>query len=514
MSRAYSAEQMKNFIKKRYEGAFLRKSPQDALFVEGPPGVGKTVGVKEAAREFANKYGFRFADISESSEKELEKLLNEKDVFIFYDLNLSTREPSDISGIPRIDERSGYVYMIPPLWVKLMEKHPGILFVDEITNVQRPDLLTIGFKLIGEKLAGDSKLNNNVMIITAGNPREHNYLANALPAPLINRMQVLRVKEPEKEEWFSYAKQRYPEIPADITAYMSSTAARPVKVSEEEAYTTPRSCEKYLKILSDILYIDPHMDARQLSSMMEGIISQEDHYAFMGYYRERNTIIRYLQEGREIDDPAARWAASVYLGSLIREHYDAYRKGSSEVFAARYGIIDTERLPEVVGRIASKHEEHLVPLVLGAQLFTAGQSPIESYKPAIFLIELANGKDVQEAFREAEKEKDLTIADWHDRFDESVTDVFERHAKTGSARAAAKAVLRSAVNQYTTVLEDVLRKIVRVDENVERYIGKEAADQLRRFYKEDFSVSLEITPEKTVDSILLRKKQGQNSLGI
>jgi len=514
MNQAYSAEQMKNFIKKRYEGAFLRKAPQDALFVEGPPGVGKTVGVKEAAKEFAAKYGFKFADISESSGSELERLINEKDVFIFYDLNLSTREPSDISGIPRIDDKSGYVHMIPPLWVKLMEKHPGMLFVDEITNVQRPDLLTIGFKLIGEKLAGDSKLNNNIMIITAGNPREHNYLANALPAPLINRMQVLRIKEPTKEEWFNYAKQRYPGIPADITAYMSSIASRPVKVSEEEAFSTPRSCERYLKILSDMLYIDPHIDARQLSSMMEGIISQEDHYAFIGYYRERNIIIKYLQEGREIDDPAARWAASVYLGSLIREHYNTYSKGSSEVFAARYGIIDTERLPEVVSRIASKQEEHLVPLVLGAQLFTAGQSPIESYKPAIFLIELANGKNVQEAFKEAQSEKDLTIADWHNRFDESVTDVFKKHAKTKPAEAIAKAVSRSAVNQYTNVLEDILRKVVRVDENVERYIGKEAADQLRRFYKEDFSTNLELVQEKAVDNILLKKKQSQNSLRI
>ncbi|UZQ81793.1 ATP-binding protein [Thermoanaerobacter sp. RKWS2] len=514
MSREYSAEQMKNFIKKRYEGAFLRKAPQDALFVEGPPGVGKTVGVKDAAKEFASKYGLRFADISESSSLELERLLNEKDVFVFYDLNLSTREPSDISGIPRIDERSGYVYMIPPLWAKLMERHPGILFIDEITNVQRPDLLTIGFKLIGEKLAGDSKLNNNIMIITAGNPREHNYLANALPAPLINRMQVLRIKEPSKEEWFNYARQRYPEIPADITAYMSSTAARPVKVSEEEAYTTPRSCEKYLKILSDILYIEPNIDTRELSSMMEGIISQEDHYAFMGYYKERNTIIRYLQEGKEISDPAARWAAFVYLGSLIREYYNTYKEGSSETFITRHGIIEKERLPEIVKKAASSQEEHLVPLVLGAQLFTAGQSPLESYKPALFLIELANGRGIEEAFKEAQKERNLTITDWHNEFEEHVSEVFKGHAVTEPAKATAKAVLRSAVNQYTSVLENILKRTIRVDESVEKYIGKEAADQLRRFYKEDFTTHLETTPEQTVDAIILKRKQPKNSINI
>lgn len=67
------------------------------------------------------------------------------------------------------------------------------------------------------------------MIITVGNPREHNYLANVLPAPLMNRMQMIRIKEPAKEEWFNYMRQKYPDISADIVAYMSSTASKPVR---------------------------------------------------------------------------------------------------------------------------------------------------------------------------------------------------------------------------------------------------------------------------------------------
>lgn len=510
----YSAESMKRFIKKRYEGALLRKAPQDAFFIQGPPGVGKTVGVKEAAKEIANKHGFNFVDISEIPAAEQEKLLGREKIFVFYDLNLSTREPSDISGVPRIDEASGYVHMIPPLWVKLFGKHPGILFIDEITNVQRPDLLTIGFKLIGEKLAGDTTLNSSVMIITAGNPREHNYLANTLPAPLMNRMQTIEVKEPSREEWFNYIRQKYSEIPADITAYMSSIASRPVKVSKDGIFSSPRSCEKYLKALSDILYIEPHIDAKELSNELEGIISQEDHYSFMGYYRERNTIIRYLQEGKEIDDPAAKWSAFVYLGSIIREYYNAHLNGAKEVFAERSGIINAENLPEVVKRTTSREEEHLIPLVLGAELFTAGQSPLESYKPAMFLIELANGRNIKEAFERAQSEKDIAIADWHDRFNESITEVFERHAETPQAKSLTKAVLRSAENQYTYVLEEVLQKIIKVDENVEKYIGKDAAEQLRRFYKSDFSLNLKPSPEEAVDMLVSKKGQVQNNLHI
>jgi hypothetical protein len=167
-----------------------------------------------------------------------------------------------------------------------------------------------------------------------------------------------------------------------------------------------------------------------------------------------------------------------------------------------------------VREAASRHEEHLVPLVLGAQLFTNGQSPLESYKPALFLIELANGKNAEEAFKKAQKERDITIADWHDRFEEHVNAVFENRAVTREAKAVSRAVLRSAVNQYTTVLENIIKRVIKVDENIEKYIGKEAADQLRHFYKEDFKTNMEIAPEQTVDAIILRKKQSGNGIKI
>jgi hypothetical protein len=114
---------------------------------------------------------------------------------------------------------------------------------------------------------------------------------------------------------------------------------------------------------------------------------------------------------------------------------------------------------------------------------------LESYTPALFLIELANGRGIEEAFKEAQKERNLTITDWHNEFEEHVSEVFKGHAVTEPAKATAKSVLRSAVNQYTSVLENILKRTIRVDESVEKYIGKEAADQLRRFYKEDFTIN-------------------------
>jgi hypothetical protein len=268
------------------------------------------------------------------------------------------------------------------------------------------------------------------------------------------------VKEPSREEWFNYIRPKFHDLPVDIIAYMSSIAAQPVKIPDEDEnyFTTPRSCERYLESLAGRLYIKPNIDLRELSDFLAGCISEKDHYAFMGYYKERNTIIKYLQEGQEINDPAARWAASVYLGNLIKEHYDSCKEHANQradvPFSVRHSIIDAdaESIPGTIKKIASKQEEHLVSLVLGTQLFTTGQSPIESYKPAIFLIELANGKSIQESFEKSQKENDLTIKDWFENFN-SVDKTFKNHAKTDAAKAVSKALLRAVSNQYNNVLK-------------------------------------------------------------
>jgi hypothetical protein len=61
----------------------------------------------------------------------------------------------------------------------------------------------------------------------------------------------------------------------------------------------------------------------------------------------------------------------------------------------------------------------------------------------------------------------------------------------------------------------VLKKYVRFDESTEKYIGKEATEELRDIYSNskilNFSTSYELAQEKTIDNILAKKKQNKNS---
>jgi len=92
----------------------------------------------------------------------------------------------------------------------------GILFLDEITNVQRPDVISAAYKLFLDKSSGNLRFSENVMVVSAGNPvpstqeESARYgIANSLPAPLLNRVIVFEVKPPDIEQWRQYMDETY-----------------------------------------------------------------------------------------------------------------------------------------------------------------------------------------------------------------------------------------------------------------------------------------------------------------
>jgi len=89
-----------------------RSERRYGLLYLGPPGVGKSMSVEEAAREIARRLNrqlikvvvgwsprLRKFVINSEGEREIEAVLNDADsFFILTDFRLSTVEPSDLSG--------------------------------------------------------------------------------------------------------------------------------------------------------------------------------------------------------------------------------------------------------------------------------------------------------------------------------------------------------------------------------------------------------------------------------
>lgn len=133
-------KELKQYLVKSYFSP-MRKDRNYGLLVLGPPGVGKSMNIQEAAALIAEKLGKKFLRVvirwnpikrqfMMNSEIPVDEALgSEGKFFIFSDFRLSTCEPSDLSGPLR--SRDGIAYYDPLLWAVLHSANPGILFLDE-----------------------------------------------------------------------------------------------------------------------------------------------------------------------------------------------------------------------------------------------------------------------------------------------------------------------------------------------------------------------------------------------
>jgi hypothetical protein len=182
---------------------------EDRLYLVGPPGIGKTEVVKQKAMQLATFLGKIFVDLREDDSKLDDIIQNPSKYFIYYRIIAVHVFPEDL-GIPRVN--SDYIEFLPPKVLKILSLNniEGVLFIDELSNVQRDDQLAMLYSLLQEKEASwIFKMSPNVKIIAAGNPADWSELARELPKPLRNRLIIVPVEPPSLEEWLDYMNRNY-----------------------------------------------------------------------------------------------------------------------------------------------------------------------------------------------------------------------------------------------------------------------------------------------------------------
>jgi len=191
------------------KAASVVRYPPSLLFI-GPPGVGKSESTYEAAKEIAKIYGFDFIDYS--GVEDLERVIREPwRYFVYVDLRLTSLEPSDITGIPRKTAVAGETISeyVPFGWAKALSLSPGLLNLEEITNVSRKDLISAAYQLVLDHRAGFTKFNKGVMVVGLGNPPKWSAVAVELPLPLLNRFETFNVIPPSPREWIAYMNSKF-----------------------------------------------------------------------------------------------------------------------------------------------------------------------------------------------------------------------------------------------------------------------------------------------------------------
>jgi len=234
--------EIRGLLVEEYE-SLTREGPRarPAILLLGPPGVGKSTIVRAAAEEIARHHNLHFIDVTSGAPSDIPE-----GVFLFLDLRLTNLEPSDLTGLPR--ERDGYVRFIPVYQLYLFSQYPGIVFLDELTWVQRDDMMSVVPQILLDHHVGSISFRNDVLIVAAGNRVEDTPLARALPAPTLNRLAVIEVQPPTVEEWVAYMDVAHPngwnrKILAYLEAFKGDFIRSPPAGEGFEGYPTPRSWE-------------------------------------------------------------------------------------------------------------------------------------------------------------------------------------------------------------------------------------------------------------------------------
>jgi MoxR-like ATPase len=216
---------------------------RESILLLGPAGIGKSEVVKLAAIEIANELGKEFVEYNDDLADEL--LSNSDKYFVFVDIRLTEVEPSDLIGFPR--EEDGCVVYKPLKWGRVLQRCAGILFLDEITNVQRLDVQAAMYKLLLDRKVGFVPLNKDVLVIAAGNRPEDSSIAVQLPAPAINRVKRIKCKAPTLDEWINYMNMTYNDWDRRVAGFLKRFSQYFIQTPDPETleqFATPRKWTK------------------------------------------------------------------------------------------------------------------------------------------------------------------------------------------------------------------------------------------------------------------------------
>jgi len=317
-------EELKSLIVKVY------LTSKASLLILGPPGAGKSSAVMQAGEILAELMGRNLVIYDDDMGRKI--LEDPSRYFVVVDIRLTEVEPSDLIGVPKSD--GDYVMYKPLLWSRVMNKVPGIVFLDELTNVQDDTVLAAAYKILLDRRVGFVKLGDGVMVVAAGNTPEHSSIARELPAPQVNRAVVLEMNWENSSEsvgyWLSYLGRRVAEEPlhtkddlkkfrevADIVGKWRAAKApgklygvmsaflalsmklvtKPANAALMENFATPRTWEMLYWTLTD--EYDLIWTPEEQRAICVGLLGKDVGLSFWSWLRRPLPNIEHLLENPE-----------------------------------------------------------------------------------------------------------------------------------------------------------------------------------------------------------------------
>jgi AAA domain (dynein-related subfamily) len=289
---------------------FQKSTRRIVVFLIGPPGVGKTASVGQAAQS-AGKSLVTFA--------------------------LPTCESVDLRGLPHVE--NGATRWASPL----PREGSGILLLDELSSAA-PDVQVAAHHLVHAEPGSDMSLPKGWHLVLTGNRASDKTLFRALSAPLRNRLTTLHV-EPDIKQWTEWAMDNG--ISSTVTGFLRwrPELLMAKEIPGEGAFPSPRSWEAVSNILS--LELDSHAERE----MVQGTIGEGATTEFAAYLltaRELPQIESLMANPSKAPvptSPSQLYALVTNLAQFTREHKKSAMKYVSRMpadFASVY-VFDVRR---------------------------------------------------------------------------------------------------------------------------------------------------------------------------
>ena len=291
-------------------------APEQSVNLRGQPGIGKTAGVLDMAKDLKCKRIDARGKLVDGA----------------YTILACTLDPTDICGVPWAQEL--YTDWKPPKWAYELstdypEDFPAILFFDDLQNADELVQVSI-YRVVHEKAVGPFTFRPNVRVMSASNRAEDRTGIKEMPMALRNRYLHLTI-ECNVENWCNWAMDNglYPAI----VAYIRSQNQRLNQFDpkrNEYSFATPRTWHYVSNALRDLGgKPEDHME------IVAGLIGEGVTAEFIAFARNTQRIPKpedILRDPEKATVPSERdidvlYATVCSLGAYIREHADKIEAG-------------------------------------------------------------------------------------------------------------------------------------------------------------------------------------------
>lgn len=203
-----------------------------SVMLWGPPGVGKSQGVREMGSVIENTTGKKV---------------------VITDVRLLLFNPVDLRGIPTANDKKTLAVWLKPKIFQMDESSDivNILFLDEISAAP-PSVQAAAYQITLDRTVGEHSLPENCIVVAAGNRITDRSVAYNMPRALANRLCHIEIKG-DAASWHDWAVKNG--VHKFVVGYLDYNPVALMQADMADAslaFPTPRSWEMVSNILSTV----------------------------------------------------------------------------------------------------------------------------------------------------------------------------------------------------------------------------------------------------------------------